>query len=114
MDDSCCSMNVVNNLIGILLLMISRIIGNEVTDESIFGIEREIKIFLSKFDLFREVILHLKQIISVTDSKYNYLSLLNIPRPMKLFGTMANLWEGSNQGEGNLRLAKPKLTNIHS
>ena len=33
---------------------------------------------------------------------------------MKLFGPMINLWEGSNQGEGYLRFAKPKLTNIHS
>lgn len=27
---------------------------------------------------------------------------------------MINLWEGSNQGEGYLRFAKPNLTNIHS
>ena len=47
-------------------------------------------------------------------AKYNHLSLLNIPRTMKLFGPMINLWEGSNQGEGYLRFAKPKLTNIHS
>ena len=33
---------------------------------------------------------------------------------MKLFGPIINFWEGSNQGEGYLRFAKPKLTNIHS
>ena len=47
-------------------------------------------------------------------TKYNHLSLLNIPTTMKLFGPIINFWEGSNQGEGYLRFAKPKLTNIHS
>ena len=32
---------------------------------------------------------------------------------MRLFGPMINLWEGSDQGKGYLRFAKPKLTNIH-
>ena len=47
-------------------------------------------------------------------TKYNHLSLLNLPRYIKLFGPMINLWEGSNQGEGYLRFVKPNLTNIHS
>ena len=42
------------------------------------------------------------------------MSLLNIPMHMREYGPLINLWEGSNQGEGYLRLAKPKLTNIHS
>ena len=46
-------------------------------------------------------------------TRYDHLSLLNIPRSMRLFGPMINLWEGSNQGEGCLRFAKPKLTNIY-
>ena len=32
---------------------------------------------------------------------------------MAFFGPLVNLWEGSNQGEGYLRYAKPKISNIH-
>ena len=47
-------------------------------------------------------------------SKYNYLSFLNFPDTMKLYGPLINLWEGSNKGEGYLRYAKPMIVNIHS
>ena len=33
---------------------------------------------------------------------------------MKFYGPLLNLWEGSNQGEGYLRYAKPTITNIHA
>ena len=33
---------------------------------------------------------------------------------MKQFGPLVNLWEGSNQGEGYLRFAKTKITDIHT
>ena len=46
--------------------------------------------------------------------KYNFLSLLNIPKTMERYGPLINLWEGSNQGEGYLRYVKPKITDIHS
>ena len=70
------------------------------------------------FVFFRDIGLHLKQMIPVTTkprwlSKYNYLSLLNIPILVKLFGPMINLWEGSNQGEGCLLFAKPKLSMLN-
>ena len=42
------------------------------------------------------------------------MSLLNIPKHMREYGPLINLLEGSNQGEGYLRFAKVKLTNIHS
>ena len=42
------------------------------------------------------------------------MSLLNIPMYMREYGPLVNLWEGSNQGEGYLRIVKPKLTNIHA
>ena len=32
---------------------------------------------------------------------------------MKKYGPLVNIWEGSNQGEGYLRYAKPKVSNIH-
>ena len=42
------------------------------------------------------------------------MSLLNLPETMTRYGPLINLWEGSNQGEGYLRYAKPMITNIHS
>ena len=33
---------------------------------------------------------------------------------MHRYGSLQNLWEGSNQGEGYLRYAKPMIVNIHS
>ena len=66
MDDSRCSMNAVNNLIGSLVSMISFIMRNELIDESIFGMEGEIKIFLSNFDLF-----HRDKIASQTNDTSN-------------------------------------------
>ena len=47
-------------------------------------------------------------------SRYNYQSLLNLPDTMTIYGPLVNLWEGSNQGEGYLRYAKPMIVNIHS
>ena len=47
-------------------------------------------------------------------TKYNYQSLLNLPDTMHRYGSLVNLWEGSNQGEGYLRYAKPMIVNIHS
>ena len=45
--------------------------------------------------------------------KYNFQSLLNIPEMMRDFGPLVNYWEGSMQGEGYLRLVKPKINSIH-
>jgi len=53
-EDSRCSMKVFNNLIGNLLSIISYIMRNEVTDESIDGIEREIKLFLSNLHIVQK------------------------------------------------------------
>ena len=46
--------------------------------------------------------------------KYNYLSLLNLPEAMNLYGPLINLWEGGNKGGGYLRFAKPIIKDIHS
>ena len=74
-DDSCCSMNIVRNLIESLLSMISCIMRNEVTDGSIFGMEREIKIFLSNFDLFQRD--KITSRTNDTSNKPNHLVYLN-------------------------------------
>ena len=114
-----CSSEEILQLVGSLLSMISSIMKNEVSNVTIDGVEREIKLFLTNLHIVQEKIYSVDVNKEYTSkkpywlSKYNHLSLLNIPNTMKLFGPMINLWEGSNQGEGYLRFAKPKLTNIH-
>ena len=46
--------------------------------------------------------------------KYNNLSLLSLLETMKEYGSLFNLWEGSNQDKGYIRYAKPMIVNIHS
>jgi hypothetical protein len=43
-------------------------------------------------------------------SCYNFLCLLNIPRVVRKYGPMRNLWEGGPVGEGFLRFVKPVMT----
>ena len=118
-EHKCGSEQEISNLIGSMLSMIASVMKREVSHESVGTIEREIKIFLTN--------LHIVDVQMNKDfrknknverkpfwmTRYNHLSLLNIPKSIRLFGPMINLWEGSNQGEGYLRFAKPKLTNIH-
>ena len=118
--DSRCSVKVINNLIESLLSIISSITRNEVTDKSIDGIEREIRLFLSnlhivmKGDISSNDDKKIKKMTPYWLSTYGYQSLLNILICTRFFGPMINLWEGSNQGEGYLRFAKPKVNNIYS
>ena len=49
---------------------------------------------------------------SIWLTKWNFQSFLNIPNQMKNFGSLIKLWEGSMQGEGFLRLVKPKTNSM--
>ena len=42
-------------------------------------------------------------------SSCNFVCLLNLPDAMREFGPLRNLWEGSYQGEGYLRIAKKHM-----
>ena len=42
-------------------------------------------------------------------SSCNFVCLLNLPNAMRQFGPLRNLWEGSFQGEGYLRIAKKHM-----
>ena len=119
-EQTCGSGEEICHMVGSMLSMIASIMRKEVFEESVDQIEREIKIYLSYFDIVQDKRNNQFKKKSSTKTKpswmtkYNYLSLLNIPTSIKLYGPMINLWEGSNQGEGYLRFAKPKLNNIHS
>ena len=102
-----------------MVSMIASVMSSSVTDISLCTVDREIKIFLSNIDKVQAFTTTTSCASSKKKpkplwlSKYNFQSLLNIPKTMAFFGPLVNLWEGSNQGEGYLRYAKPKISNIH-
>ena len=79
---------------------------------------REILLFLSRVHIVHNSLHHARKesesAMPYWVTKYNYLSLLNLPETMYNYGPLINLWEGSNRGEGYLRYAKPMIINIHS
>ena len=83
-------------------------------------LDREIKLFLSNIHTVQESLMFendmkdLKRGKPYWLSKYNYICLLNLPLTMKEYGPLINLWEGSNQGEGYLRYAKPRIRDVFS
>ena len=109
----------IDNFIGSLLSTVSCIMTRVVNEKIVINTEREIKIYLNNLDVFQKYMNTsqynrkdgTKNIYWVR--KYNFLSLLNIPDTMRRYGPLINLWEGSNQGEGYLRHAKPKITYIN-
>ena len=96
-ESLCCSTQDINHLIGSLLAMISSIMRNEVTDESINGVEREIKVFLTYLHIIQSNFRsndndkRNKNTKPYWLSRYNHMSLLNIPSHLRHFGPMINL-----------------------
>ena len=115
-----CDITVVDNFIGSFVSTIANIMTRVVDDDIVIQVDREIKIYLSNLNIFEKSIsaLHYNSKIGNKNiywlKKYNFMSLLNIPDAMRRYGPLINLWEGSNQGEGYLRYAKPRITDIHS
>ena len=116
----CCSVSDVNTFIGSLLSTIASVMEKEVTPDSIISTDREIKLYLSSLHRIQgtctmsESDNNMKRKKPYWLSHYNFMSLLNLPEAMKMYGPLTNLWEGANQGEGYLRYAKPKIIDIHS
>ena len=71
-------------------------------------LERSIRVFLTRFADMEEHLAKLNALPSWLAS-FNCLSLLNLPRIVRQFGPIRNLWEGSWVGEGFLRFAKPAV-----
>ena len=111
---------IADSFVGSLLSTISSIMTRVVDDCIIREVEREIKVYLSHVNSFHDMISNSNSKTNKRKPKrywlrkYNFLSLLNIPDTMYKYGPLVNLWEGSNQGEGFLRYAKPRITDIHS
>lgn len=93
--------------VSALQCMLSRLMSKSVTEQLAMDCERHIFIFLSYFDEFdKRVRDHTKQ-APTWISSYNFLSLLNLPDVMRMYGPLRNLWEGGGQGEKVLTIVKP-------
>ena len=133
-----CRLNDINNCVGNLLSMISIVMIREVKiKDTSDELNREIRIFLTYIHTISTSMdecdstnnvkkkdtgstVHIiekernKKRTPYWIKKYNYMSLLNLPDAMNLYGPLINLWEGANKGEGYLRFAKPMIKDIHS
>ena len=114
-----CTSDWFDSFIGSLLSTIAAIMTERVNKKTIEEVDREIKIYLTNVHVvYKEIQSYNSSNKNPIDyywlKKYNFLSLLNIPKTMERYGPLINLWEGSNQGEGYLRYVKPKITDIHS
>ena len=101
-----------------LYSMISSIMTDYTNEREIQDCENKIKSFLSDLNNLDKSI-NAKTSDKVIQrrkpiwlSKYNFQSLMNLPTTMRKFGPLRNYWEGSMQGEGYLKLVKPKIDNL--
>ena len=101
--------------IGSMLSMISIIMRSKIDTETPIAMKREIKLFLSNINIIQELLSSKKNNEKpIWLKKYNFQSLLNLPKALIQFGPLVKLWEGGNQGEGYLRYVKPRIRDVHS
>jgi len=99
--------------ISSLNAMISRIMCERCNSTVICDVDRHIKLFLSNYAELDEKIDPERKVPSWISS-YNFMSLLNIPDSMKLYGPLRNLSELDVQGEGYIRHAKAEIPHVYS
>ena len=101
--------------IGSMLLMNSIIRRSKIDTNISIAMEREIKLFLSNINIIQQLLSTKKNNEKlIWLKKYNFQSLLNLPKALIEFGPLVKLWEGGNQGEGYLRYIKPRIRDVHS
>ena len=99
------------NVVNSMMRMISLIMSKSVTKEVVIECERSIKIYLTMVHRF-DIALNGDSGRKFTwVSKSNYLSLLNIPQQMNLYGPMRCYWEGGYRGEGLIQELKCLINN---
>jgi hypothetical protein len=85
-------------------LMVDQIDGEPYYQE----LERKIRIFLTVYAEMDDKLTR-KNALPTWLTAYNFLSLLNLPDIVRLYGPIRNIWEGSWVGEGFLRFIKPAM-----
>ena len=96
----------VKNVIISMMRMISFIMIDEVSDNEVTELEKCVKIYLAMTDIFDYNLKSNKQSDPCWITKSNYMSLLNLPEQMKLFGPLIEFWEGGIRGEGIIQELK--------
>ena len=133
LSDTCCAVEDVQRMTVALSAMISRLMGKEVSPDSIADAEQSIKVsplpraavlhhsaaHLPSFQL-SQIFLSAHCIVQDTVnsrkkkpewiSKYNYLCLLNLLETMEKFGPLPSFWEGKIQGEGIVPFIKAEMS----
>jgi len=103
------SFGVVVEMMHLLNQLISCCMQEEVVEKNIVDIEMIIRMFLIKYDEVDSVFKTGKKQTPGWVTSYNFMSLLNIPNMMKEYGSLRNIWEGGECGEGFLRKVKPEI-----
>ena len=99
------------NVVTSMVCMISHIMTEYTTPKVILEVDHAIKIYLSMVHRF-EISMNKEPTKKYTwVSKSNYMSLLNIPRQMELYGPMRMYWEGGYRGEGIIQEIKGIINN---
>ena len=103
----------VQNVLIALTSMVSHVMVDSSSPADVDALDRHIKIFLASFEQFdvgmREAEARKKpQWIQAS----NFLTLLNLPAAMALFGPLRLLWEGGVCGEGIVRYLKPLINGL--
>ena len=117
----------VQELISGFLAMVARImVTGDITPSIADDTDRHVKLFLTMFHNFQKSHLNTTSSRQVGDdgnsqpqnvkpywlSKYNYITLLNIPESMLRFGSLRLLFEGDGKGEGSLHALKDAISSF--
>ena len=94
------------NMVVALKAMVARTMSSIYTAADIEETERHIKIFLNTFETF-DAPLRTEKDTPTWISSYNFVCLLNIPKMIRDFGPLRNLWEGGGQREKIVSLIQP-------
>ena len=99
------------NLITSMVCMISHVMTKMTCPELILEVEHVIKIYLTMVHKFDLAIRKDETKKYTWVRKSNYLSLLNIPTQMSLYGPLRLYWEGGYRGEGIIQEIKGIINN---
>ena len=104
-----CSYRHILEMLHTLKTIISTCMKLKVEEHDIINLEAFTRKFLILYDRMDKSMKAAKNGKPGWITQYNFMSLLNIPNVMRNYGSMRNLWEGGEEGEGILRSVKPEI-----
>ena len=104
-----CSYRHILEMLHTLKTTISTCMKLKVEEHDIINLEALTRKFLILYDRMDKSMKAAKNGKPGWITQYNFMSLLNIPDVMRNYGSMRNLWEGGEEGEGILRIVKPEI-----